>query len=395
MVWFGNHFLGFLFFWPIAFFGFLLPMRSPQNQNQISGSFAGSSLLLTVFSLYLSNSGIGSSVIPMFLSLTTSILSLLSQLMKDRISGLLLIAWFPCTASVTMSLVMVRHIMEKISMAGASHGSLGKLTPDLVIGVLNGILLLLFLQSIAPLLTFHWTQKSKSRFLKFLGVFIVAVGLGISFVFPYTVRNPKRVFLSHLCRQKNDLSCETVWTIASWDVIDISGAIPDTLLGMSPLDSSRSRDFISIAPFHRALKGVVFPAPEMTGSGPWGTRHPHLELTDQVPNPERGTKTMYLALNWDRPGWGAMNISGSIKDWSLSEKQGIGSTGWKIVRFAQDSDDPIWSFWIEVEEGTGLDLELGVYFTDVTDATLKLKESFPQWTAVTAGTSFVSQFHFE
>eukprot|EP00210_Caulerpa_lentillifera_P008877 g8469.t1 len=395
MVWFGHHFVGFMFFWPTAVFGYLLPMKCKLNQNQISGSFAGISLLLTTFALYLSNAGSGSSLIPFILSLTTSLLSLVTQFIQKQNWVLLMIGWFPSTACAALSLIMVRHIMEKVSMAGSRVGAIQQLVPDFIIGLLNGILILLTLQSVSPLLTANWTERIKSKFLKLLLLIIVIIGIGISFVFPYTIHRPKRLYLNHLCRQKTDLSCEFVWALAWSDAVDISEALPPEFRKLTPHSIARPGDWISLAPFNKVVKGVVFPGPPMTGEGPWGHWHPYLKLNRIISNSERGTKTIFLDLNWDHPGWGAMNISGPILDWSLSENNGIRKDKWNIVRFAQDVHEPIWSFWIELEATGELDLELGIYYVDVNPETLKLKKQFPQWTAVTAGTSFVCKYNFK
>ena len=323
MVWFSNHVVAFGLFWPAAMIGFLLPSDPSQTQLQISAKFAGISLVLSVLTGVLTLKEIGSSLLPFLVALTTAVASFLASSCRQlpfRITLLSsLVSSVPCA---TMLFVMVKHIMEKIGLSGKGHAVFGFLIPDTVVGALNGFLALPLLLSISPLVTLNWTPSFKRRTLKYLTMWCMTVGVLSSLLFPYSVRHPKRVFLNHICRQQEETGCDYVWSVGSSDAIQVGAALPEVLRSQKSVTPGPI-DWVSLAPFDRVVSAVAFEAPPFDETGPWGSVHPRLIMVNQTTDDQADTKRLEFELRWEKPGWGAMNMTGPVVNWSLSDPSGI------------------------------------------------------------------------
>ena len=323
MTWFSHHLAAFAFYWPLSVAGFLIPLGQDGPPEHVASRFAGISLMTGTLAWTLTFANIGSSIIPFAVSLSTSIacLAIVCRRKLDMAIILTLLSG-SISFSASLFLVLIRHIMEKISIAGGRRSALSFLIPDSIIGGLNGFLVFSVLLPLSPLLTIRWHSHSKSRLLKGLLVGGLATGIATSFLFPYSLQHPKRVFLNHLCRQQPDGSCISVWSVAASDVTSFDEALPDTLKAQTPI-ATEALDWTSITPFNRLVNDMAFKGPPFPKGGPWGTYHPRLEISQQWHNVEAGSRTLEFALKWEKPGWGAMNITGPIRNWSLADPSGI------------------------------------------------------------------------
>lgn len=393
MGWFSNHVVAFAFFWPAAVLGFLLPPHPSPTVVHVSGKFAGVAVLMEALALGLTFAHVGSSIIPFTIALSTSVASLVTSLSRKLPFSKLLFLSFPSSVfCAALMLVTVKHVMEKIDMAGGGKLKFGFLIPDAVAAALNGILIFTVLLSFSPLITVRCTERSKRKWLRRALHMSLAAGIVSSFLSPYSVRHPKRIFLNHLCRQKSDFSCDAVWAVASWDTTPIQKAIPKSL-SQRPSVPSTYLDWITISPLNRVLVSSVFAAPPLAEIGPWGRSFPQFQKAKEIQDANKGTKRIDFELRWDNPGWGAMIITGPVTNWSLSDPAGIRDPE-TVVRFSQDAIDPIWPFWIEFTKGQKLKIQIGIYYPVESEQTKPLAEQFPEWTSVISSTSFVSEWTY-
>ena len=301
----------------------MIPHGQDGHPEHVASRFAGVSLMTGTLAWTLTFANIGSSIIPFAVSLSTSIACLAIVCRQKLDMTMLLTLLSGCISfSASLLLVLIRHIMEKISIAGGRRSALGFLIPDSVIGGLNGFLVFFVLLPLSPLLTTRWQSHSKSRLIKGLLAGGLVAGIASSFLFPYSLQHPKRIFLNHLCRQQSDGSCISVWSVAAWDVTSLDITLPDSLKAQTPI-ATDPLDWTSVTPFNRLVADMAFKGPPFPEEGPWGTYHPRLELIQQWHNAEEGSRTLEFALKWEKPGWGAMNITGPIRNWSLADPSGI------------------------------------------------------------------------
>ena len=283
----------------------------------------------------------------------------------------------PITVSLPTALSIATHVMEKIGLAGAPPGRFGAAVPDIAVGALTGVGLVVATGTLIPYIAAALgKQRAKMVITLLLGTSIVVAAFGggstnsttflgrhIRTLFssnkttldhPYSYRSPKRVIIQHFHRHTQQGSVyDSFFTFSSMDAVPVEVSLPESAMNL-PYAPYSNADWVALYPINYLVTGTARKAPRP----PRGYKTPSLKLItadefysgvaggsgnsvisnvwnavkNLVPGaasaPEQeqhssknesggSSKRIYLQLDTVRSAWAVMNITVDLSAWSL------------------------------------------------------------------------------
>ncbi len=292
---------------------------------------------------------------------------------------ILLLAFIPpIIVSLPTALSVAVHIMEKIGLAGAPPGRFGAAVPDIAVGALNGVGIVVATGTLVPYIAVALGRRRAKMLIQILLGTSIAVALAsssgllgggkstLSSIFsttnsttknhPYSYRSPKRVIIQHFHRHTQQGAVyDSFYTFSSMDAVPVEVAMSENALNLpdAPYDSN---DWVALYPINYLVTGTARKAPppprgyktpsltvldaeefySNSGSGGlselWnkvkkivaapteqqqqGDAHAAAE-SEQGKNVESEPRRIYLKLDTVRSAWAVMNITGDLSAWSF------------------------------------------------------------------------------
>jgi len=408
LAWFGRWWLATLLYIPPAVAGALLPRLLLHARQTMIGVVAeaaaaqrgraGTCLVAALASAALSHYDLGSAYLPFVWAIC-----LLGVCVFNSAGGSwrrqLVVAtcglFVPMLLSMQVMMVWLTHMWQKIGMGGSLDSPAGVIVSDYATGVLTGLVVWLVLLGCLPTLSAN--REAAKGVLRWCSASFVAA-LVVSMLFtPYTQEAPKRVFVQHY-HEHDHLGrvSQSSWVVAAMDSVPVQTVLRHP---SHPLPSpGQGHEWLSIHPIGKILQTVVLPAPPAEAHHL--SRHKYTQLRKRhVERLDSGDWMLHIDVLTPQPGWGALNITGPIRQWSFTESVPSGADGshdqTHIVRFAGNEGSEAWSFWLQLgPSAVRVRVEAAVMFLERTPLLAEFLQTLPLHTSPVAVTTLASNWTF-
>ncbi|EPS72840.1 hypothetical protein M569_01917, partial [Genlisea aurea] len=317
----------------------------------------------------------------------------------------------PCLAySLCFGGFLIMFVIEKMGAIGSLPPPYGYFVPDVIVAAVVGLVTGWCVGPLLPVVGNGLALSSVFHFLLHGTVLALAFS---SQVFPYSKDAPKRVVFQLTVRTVDSSQISgTSFDLAVVDSNSLSFVFKHAPRVVKALHGNRemsletvpysdSKTWKGLFPicdilFARTLKFETS-AEDITNSY---TTFPHLSVVrSQVESAGRPRRVNFeFSLGSLKEVWVAvLNITGPLSNWSFAnhdlpaptEMRG-GSRSY-VCRLSGSSHET-WEFWLEVENGEPLAVDVAVLDLHLTESAEKVKGLFPGWMDVVALTSFVSSY---
>ncbi|KAJ7515316.1 hypothetical protein O6H91_22G010500 [Diphasiastrum complanatum] len=428
MTWFGRPWVAVGVFLPSAMVGLLIPKALELGDKiprwnirkadviQVAiiwgshwgavGVYALESAVVTLLGL---NSGFFTFWWALFMMPALSIHQMVSRIVGKHsmlsLLGYLFPAILPAAYSISSGVIMVQFIAEKMGMSGSHPQPFGFILGDVVMAALLGSIAVMCLAPFLPVLGVWIGTPHVIRFLLYFSIGAAALS---SHVFPYSTTAPKRLILQHTFRTtgasvllESSYDFATVdansWTFVLKNAPDVAESLhpppklsressASTFMGLYPISLLLSPSFT--VPVTSQRKQAAFP-------------QLHLIKIQTMEDSKSIRRKIYMELDLGslKEVWASvLNITGPLARWSFAEEQLQapeiinGGPPSFICRLSGRSPNENWKFWVEASSLDPIRIDLAVLDQQLEESTRNLANKFPQWVAVTAGSSFLSSY---
>eukprot|EP00873_Tetraselmis_striata_P008171 jgi/Tetstr1/428435/TSEL_018449.t1 len=414
LAWFGRWWLAFLIYVPAAVVGALAPrvLLASRGRNTgdasvgLQAGVCGSALLASGLSWAASSYDIGSGYI-FFLWASALLLTAAAALvMRGNWEGQLVAALglsaFPALLSLQIGCVWLIHVWQKISMGGALDSPVGVIVSDYAAGLLTGAVTWLALLGALPALTMH--RPTARRIVLGCSAIAIAAALMASTFAPYSEQAPKRALLQHYhVHDHLGRVTQSSWVIAAMDSVPVQTLLTHPHITGAPMPGT-GLEWLSFHPLGKILQTVVLDGPPPDPKHMAGSSFPQLRKQSLTRGVD-GRVRLELCVVLPEPGWGVLNITAPILDWSLTSDMPSPSAApatpkgapTYIVRFAGDEGSQHWSFWLELPasaSGTRLNIKMAVMFMESTRVLEAFIATLPAYASPVPVTTYASSWSF-
>lgn len=431
MTWFAQPWLAILMFVPVSLAGMLLPRATLGEKFIGKGCTKGSMNKKAVewgiqwgaIAVYSFGAAIGTHffVGNGFLSfcwvicilaayyLLQGFQSMLGQQSLLSFSLYILSLAFPILLSIYFGGIFWQTLEEKMGMSGSVPQPFGFFVADVIMAATTGYLVVLCLGPLIPVVGRWLASPHIIRFLIYLSVCSAAVS---SQFFPYSSAAPKRVLLQHSIETEGNNILKSHYDLAVFDanslpfVFKHTPAVPKFLNFTSSFEvkaaqKSPSGTWMVLYPIsYLFVESFRFPAESKDVL----KNHPNLpcimvQHVQSGQNPSSQRTYIELDLGSLQEVWVVvLNVTGPLVGWSFSHEQlpapetADGGPLSYICRLSGRDTDEHWKFWLEANKSTALRVDLAVLDQQLEQETHKFVQLFPSWTAVIAGSSYLSSY---
>ncbi|KAH9772632.1 peptidase M28 domain-containing protein [Citrus sinensis] len=434
MSWFAHPFLAFMMFIPCSLLGLLIPRslwsHFPLSQDAMLlktskealsdearfwGAF-GFYAMLTMAYLVAGLTGgfltfiVATSMLPAWIFFCISINFYGRRSLRSTL--FYVVPLIPCiTYSVYFGGFVVQFLIEKMGMMGAFPSPYGYYVQDIVVAAAVGAVTG---WCVGPLLPICGLWLARSSVLQFL-LHLTVLGLALSSpFFPYSTGAHKRVVFQHTFVTAD--ANQIVESSFDFSVVDSNSFLflfkyaPEVAkelhigpeFSLEAANISKRETWMVLFPvsflFSKSLK---FPATSDEISKQY-EYFPYLSTSKPHTISGDGSRRVYLELSLGslEEVWVAvLNITGPLSNWSFADNKVPvpeivdGGPPSYICRLSGSSHEN-WTFWLEASSPENLRVEVAVLDQVLVDEAKKLKDLFPDWTDVTAYSSFRSSYTF-
>lgn len=423
LVFFSNHWLGWLMYVPMALLGSMIPFACTSS-SELTSSVLGSTVVWGILGYHATKHQLGFAVYP-FLWIAHVGAAMLWTHKRSEFSKTFTLAVCSCVATlvgVTSAFTFGEHVMDKITLAGSHPGLLGCVVSDGVAGAIVGAGVLLAVGTLGPAIAVSLKPIAKPVMQALVVIAVATAVLGSVLIRPYSVEHPKRVFCQHLhVVDQNSSAVSSYWVAATTDFNPVQPLLSAEYQAQAmPLDKKMTR---YLYPLSSMLQGVLMPAPPPDPDVI--DRLPELTLQSRAAG-TGGAARLHFHLDVVKPCWGKVNITGPpLRAWSFTDQvsqvalgsaHGGGEAGqlegagdgneargdsnevMHIVRFAGNGGAETWDFWLDVDLGqqqqATLRIELTATYLQEAKHVREFGTQLPPWASVTGVTVYHSDWDF-
>ncbi|KAH9708258.1 peptidase M28 domain-containing protein [Citrus sinensis] len=434
MSWFAHPFLAFMMFIPCSLLGLLIPRilwsHFPLSQDAMLlktskealsdearfwGAF-GFYAMLTMAYLVAGLTGgfltfiVATSMLPAWIFFCISINFYGRRSLRSTL--FYVVPLIPCiTYSVYFGGFVVQFLIEKMGMMGAFPSPYGYYIQDIVVAAAVGAVTGWCVGPLLPICGLWLARSSVLQFL--LHLTVLALALSSQF-FPYSTGAHKRLVFQHTFVTAD--ANQIVESSFDFSVVDSNSFLflfkfaPEVAkelhigpeFSLEAANVSQRETWMVLFPvsflFSKSLK---FPATSDEISKQY-EYFPYLSTSKPHTTSGDGSRRVYLELSLGslEEVWVAvLNITGPLSNWSFADNKVPvpeivdGGPPSYICRLSGSSHEN-WTFWLEASSPENLRVEVAVLDQVLVDEAKKLKGLFPDWTDVTAYSSFRSSYTF-
>mmetsp|Transcript_30426 Transcript_30426/g.76697 ORF Transcript_30426/g.76697 Transcript_30426/m.76697 type:complete len:254 (+) Transcript_30426:618-1379(+) len=232
----------------------------------------------------------------------------------------------------------------------------------------------------------------------------IAAALMASTFAPYSEQAPKRALLQHYhVHDHLGRVTQSSWVIAAMDSVPVQTLLTHPHITGAPMPGT-GLEWLSFHPLGKILQTVVLDGPPPDPKHMAGSSFPQLRKQSLTRGVD-GRVRLELCVVLPEPGWGVLNITAPILDWSLTSDMPSPSAApatpkgapTYIVRFAGDEGSQHWSFWLELPasaSGTRLNIKMAVMFMESTRVLEAFIATLPAYASPVPVTTYASSWSF-